>query len=102
MPEYVVHALASQVARDHIENHATGTSDSMKNISQTSLLETEVPCLDQLDEQSRIASRLDAIQEAMLRAQRAVNTATAVRVALADELVSGARRVAPVVELTTA
>lgn len=98
-PGYIVHALASQVARDHIETHATGTSDSMKNISQASLLETEVPHVGRLDEQRRIASRLDAIQEAMLRAQRAVDTATAVRLALADRLLSGERRVAAVAEL---
>ncbi|MGY3532183.1 hypothetical protein ACVISU_004951 [Bradyrhizobium sp. USDA 4452] len=55
--EYLLFALRAPKARKHIEHFATGTSDSMRNISQGVI--TSIPIdLPPLDEQCRIAARL--------------------------------------------
>ena len=101
-PDFLVQSLAGQVARAHIEGAATGTSESMKNISQRSLLETEVPYIEGIDRQRQIASRLDAIQDTLRRAHQTAELGGTARVALATSLVSGERRVRSVTELTAA
>lgn len=57
--DYLLLALRSARARSHIENHATGTSDSMRNISQDVI--KGIPLwLPLLDEQRQISDRLKA------------------------------------------
>ncbi len=56
-PRYLLHALRSRKARSHLEAQATGTSDSMRNLSQPKLRETPI-ALAPLPEQRRIADRL--------------------------------------------
>jgi restriction endonuclease S subunit len=57
--EYLLLALRAPIARAHIERYATGTSDSMRNISQPVI--TSIPIeLPVLEEQCRIAWRLKA------------------------------------------
>lgn len=55
--EFLLFALRSASARKHIEHYATGTSDSMRNISQGVI--TSIPLyLPEIDEQVRIASNM--------------------------------------------
>lgn len=56
---YLMYALRSSQAREHIEHLATGTSDSMRNISQDVIKAIPI-WLPTLDEQRRIAARLKA------------------------------------------
>jgi len=57
--EYLLFALRSAKARQHIEHYATGTSDSMRNISQGVI--TSVPIdLPPVPVQRQIATRLKA------------------------------------------
>lgn len=56
---FLLYALRAPKARDHIEQFATGTSDSMRNIAQGVI--TSIPIsLPTLDEQRQIAARLKA------------------------------------------
>jgi type I restriction enzyme S subunit len=43
MPEYLLHILKLPEARNHIEGNATGTSDSMRNISQPTIRSIPIP-----------------------------------------------------------
>ncbi len=53
-------ALASIQARKHIEDNATGASDSMKNISQDTIRSIPIP-LPIIEEQRKIVQRLDMV-----------------------------------------
>lgn len=57
---YLLRALRSRIARAHIEKNATGTSESMRNLSQPKLREIPIP-LAPLPEQKRIANKLGAL-----------------------------------------
>ena len=59
-PDYFVEALRLPEARAHIEANATGSSDSMRNISQGALTATPIP-LPEIHEQRRLAKRMQAI-----------------------------------------
>ena len=58
--EYVLQCLRSPVVRAQIEATATGTSDSMKNISQSDIRKYCIP-LPPLAEQKRIVAKLEEI-----------------------------------------
>jgi type I restriction enzyme S subunit len=62
-PDYLVEALSAGAARQQIEAQATGTSESMKKISQKILRTIEIP-LPLPDEQRDIARRLRPFQDA--------------------------------------
>ncbi|AUY49231.1 restriction endonuclease subunit S [Streptomyces sp. CB01881] len=75
---WLVHFLSSPVARDFISKAATGTKDSMRNISQQALLEMPI-AVPPLAEQQRIVdtledhlSRLDAAVRDLGAAHRKV------------------------------
>jgi type I restriction enzyme, S subunit len=75
LPRWLLYYLRSQRARRYLESLATGTSDSMRNISQASLRSLTVP-LAPLREQEKIIaaieeqfSRLDAGLVALKRAR---------------------------------
>jgi type I restriction enzyme, S subunit len=55
--DYLLFALRAKLARAHIEHYATGTSDSMRNISQDVIAATPL-LLPSLDEQRKIATHL--------------------------------------------
>jgi type I restriction enzyme S subunit len=57
--EYLMFAIRSRPAREFIESNATGTSDSMRNISQETIRAIPIP-LPAVEEQRRIAARLKA------------------------------------------
>jgi len=59
-PRYLLHSLRAAPARRHMEAEATGTSDSMRNLSQPKL--RLIPLrLAPRQEQQRIADRLDVL-----------------------------------------
>lgn len=63
-PLFLMYALRTPPARRHIESRATGTSGSMRNISQNTIQETPIPSVP-VHEQRRIAAilaRADAIR----------------------------------------
>jgi type I restriction enzyme S subunit len=73
---FLVHALRSQAVREHFENEATGTSDSMRNLSQPKMAAAPL-ILPPLREQSQVA---DAIESLLLIAdtiERRVHAAAA-------------------------
>ena len=57
---FLLHALRTVTARAYIEKNATGTSDSMRNLSQPKLRGIPL-ALAPLPEQRRIADKLDAL-----------------------------------------
>jgi type I restriction enzyme, S subunit len=63
-PRYLLYALRTKEARTHIEEQATGTSDSMRNLSQPKLSAVPIP-LAPLDEQRHIADKLDQLLAAV-------------------------------------
>jgi type I restriction enzyme S subunit len=62
-PEFAVQALSTVSARAQIRASATGTSPSMKNISQATIRELVVPSSPSLDDQRTIGSLLGAIAD---------------------------------------
>jgi len=57
--EYLLYAMRASMARRHIEHFATGTSDSMRNISHGTI--TSIPLhLPELNEQRLLAAQLQA------------------------------------------
>lgn len=59
-PRFLLHALRTQEARRYIEAQASGSSTSMRNLSQPKLLDIPL-VLAPLAEQQRIADKLDAL-----------------------------------------
>ena len=72
IPDYVCHALAWDTVRNDIRTKASGTSGSMKNISQASIRKLQIP-LPRLDAQRRIAEILDTIDENIKLAELELN-----------------------------
>jgi len=60
LPDYLLTVLKWPEARAHIENHATGTSDSMRNISQKTIRSIPIPLLSK-EEQQAIINRSKAV-----------------------------------------
>lgn len=54
---YLLYALRTELAREHIELYATGTSDSMRNISQDVIASTPI-LLPPIEDQRRIVAHL--------------------------------------------
>ncbi len=71
-PDYLVQVLRMTEAREHIEQNATGTSDSMRNISQEALRATPIR-LPSLTIQRQIAKRARDIESTVRRLQAALN-----------------------------
>lgn len=71
--DYLLFVLRSAVAREHIEHFATGTSDSMRNISQGVIFSIPLTLPD-IEQQRRIAVRLKAQLAAVDEARKAVET----------------------------
>ena len=71
--DFLLFALRTSKAREHIEHLATGTSDSMRNISQ-SVIRSIPLYLPELGEQRRIAGRLKAQLAEVEIARKSVQT----------------------------
>jgi type I restriction enzyme S subunit len=54
IPEYILHILKLPEARKHIEENATGTSDSMRNISQNTIYNIPIPNADEMQQKEII------------------------------------------------
>jgi type I restriction enzyme S subunit len=92
-PNFLVHAITTSVAREQIEEAATGTSDSMKNISQSVILELDIPVAETLERQRELASELNNLHRGALDAQALHHRTNEMRAALVEALLSGQRRI---------
>jgi len=90
-PHFLVEAVATPSAREHIEMMAGGTSASMKNISQGDYLETEIP-LPPLDEQKWKAALLGQLKASAVAAQQRIDQTRRLQGAIVEDLVTGVRR----------
>ena len=70
-PDYVMHILRMPEARAHIEANATGTSNSMRNISQDTIRVVPIP-LPALHDQCKVAERMWSVERSVAIAQSAV------------------------------
>ncbi len=93
-PDYLVEALLTSTARQQLAGAATGTSASMKNLSQRSIRRVVVghPSLDVQREHVATASSLHGFQRAASASAEAART---LRAALLSELVSGEHEIPP-------
>ena len=89
---FLMYALRTPAARAHIEELASGSSDSMRNISQSVITSIPIP-LPELGEQQRIAralrERLAAVEEARRAAQAQTDEMDALRAAIYRESFRG-------------
>ncbi|MFT4628279.1 MAG: type I restriction enzyme S subunit [Myxococcota bacterium] len=69
-PGYLLSALRTGAVREHFEDRATGTSNSMRNISQPKMRSAP---LAPLNEQRRIVAKIDALQARSRRAREALD-----------------------------
>ena len=70
-PAFLLQALRLPAVRNHFEANATGTSDSMRNLSQPKL-EAAPVLLPPLNEQRRIVAKLEALQSRSRRARESL------------------------------
>ena len=93
-PRYLVEALSTAAVRDQIRTAATGTSGSMKNISQESLrrLRVRAPAPAR---QLEIADLLSAVRGVASHAGSVESDGLVVRVALLDDLLRGNHAIPP-------
>ena len=80
--------MQQAVVRRHIEIHATGTSGSMKNISQPSIRSAMV-MLPPIAEQRQISSRIQAIEERIRSEQRTQDKLRTQKTGLMQDLLTG-------------
>jgi len=80
------------VVRRHIEVHATGTSGSMKNISQPVIRSARI-MLPPVDEQERITGRIEAIQDSIAAERRTQEKLMIEKTGLMQDLLTGKVRV---------
>jgi type I restriction enzyme, S subunit len=85
---FLVHALAAPGVRAQIEEAASGTSDSMKNISQSIILDLDIPFVADLSEQQEITRHLDDLQTTATATGALRTRAAALREALAESLLA--------------
>ena len=89
---WLLHCLASPQFRAYVSATATGTKDSMRNISQSALLAGPVHVLEP-DEQRRVADAIDDQMSQAHRLERATNTlevrADALRRSILSEALAG-------------
>jgi len=86
--DYLLEALQSQDARRQIENVATGTSGSMKNISQDSIRALRVPVLDR-PQQDAWANTVRGARELERSAAALISELQLLRSTLLSDLLSG-------------
>ncbi|MEX2660058.1 MAG: restriction endonuclease subunit S [Acidimicrobiales bacterium] len=79
--EWLLLALRSRPAREQIERHATGTKESMRNVSQAKLRSIEI-AVPPPEEQVRIVSEVDRQVSFIAACERAVDAGLAQSAAL--------------------
>ena len=90
--EFLFWLLQQPFVRNQIEIHATGTSGSMKNISQ-SVIRSLVIALPATDEQDRITSRIRSLQHAIEAERRTQAKLKTQKTGLMQDLLTGKVRV---------
>jgi type I restriction enzyme S subunit len=80
------------IVRRHIEVHATGTSGSMKNISQPLIRSARI-MLPPVEEQERITDRIEAIQDNIAAQRRTQEKLMIEKTGLMQDLLTGKVRV---------
>jgi len=71
LPDFLLHILRMPEARKHIEANATGTSDSMRNISQETIRSIPV-VLPGIEVQRKIAEQMEQVDTALNELSQAV------------------------------
>lgn len=84
-PRFLLYALRQPQARRYFMSHATGTSGSMRNVSQATIQRCPIP-LPPLPEQKRIADILDKADAIRRKRQEAAREVSALRRSLFLEL----------------
>ena len=90
--DFMFWLLQQPLVRRQIEIHATGTSGSMKNISQPVIRSLKI-ALPPVLEQERIKSRIQTIQEKMTTERRTVEKLKYQKIGLMQDLLTGKVRV---------
>ena len=91
-PAFINAALGTTSARQQIENAATGSSKSMKNISQEALRGLLVP-LPPVEEQEAIVAAIEAVGDRIAKERAVAAERRRIKAALTDELLTGTIRV---------
>ena len=89
--EWLNYLLNTKRYRDAVRATATGTSNSMKNISKERLMEIDIPCLS-LDEQNRIAAALSDIDTLIANLEKLIAKKKAIKQGAMQELLTGKQR----------
>ena len=83
--------LNTKQYRDAVRATATGTSNSMKNISKERLLDIEIPC-PPIGEQENIAAVLSEVDELINLIEKQISKKKAIKQGAMQELLTGKRR----------
>jgi type I restriction enzyme S subunit len=94
LPGFLNLALATSFSRLWIQDAATGTSQSMKNISRAKLLAMPVP-VPPKEEQAQIVSCIDALDVRLDRELATLHAVQQVKHSLMSVLLTGKLRVTP-------
>jgi type I restriction enzyme, S subunit len=86
--EFLFWLMQQAVVRRHIEVHATGTSGTMKNISQPSIRSAAI-MLPSITEQTQIASRIQAIEQRIRSERRTQDKLRTQKIGLMQDLLTG-------------
>lgn len=89
--EWLNYLLNTKRYRDAVRATATGTSNSMKNISKERLMEIDIPC-PSLDEQNRISAALSDIDTLIANLEKLIAKKKAIKQGTMQEVLSGKRR----------
>ena len=93
-PDYLVEVLLGDAARRQVELAATGTSASMKNISQQTIRDLRVPLVDAAG-QRRLVGTVSALRRSAAAIEVEVADLASLRAALLADLLSGAHEIPP-------
>ena len=89
--EWLNYLLNTKRYRDAVRATATGTSNSMKNISKERLMEIDIPC-PSLDEQNRISAALSDIDTLIANLEKLIAKKKAIKQGAMQELLTGKRK----------
>jgi type I restriction enzyme S subunit len=90
-PQFLLHALRTHWVREVYEKQATGTSNSMRNLSQVKIRSAPV-ALPPLAEQRRIVTKIEALQAHSQKVREALEQATSNLASLDQSILSKAFR----------